>query len=173
MQENDFLDWGFGKKEDGELVSVNNFIILFFLTMGLYGTWWMYKAWRYFKEKDNLDIMPPLRAIFDIFFLFGLFERIQTFAQEKGYTKSYSSGMLFIGFILLRFLTQLPEPMWVISQLAFICLVPPFRAFNFAMMQSEDTHFVEREGFSQRQLVLVVVGTMMWALVIFGLIVGE
>ena len=91
MNENEFLDWGFGEREEKELVSVNNFIILFFLTMGLYGAWWMYKAWRYFKKIDNSDIMPAMRTIFSIFYLYGLMQRIQEFAHSKGYNQSYSS----------------------------------------------------------------------------------
>jgi len=173
MEDHDLLDSGFIDQEEREILSLNNFIILFFLTTGIYGIWWMYKSWRFFKEKDNLDIMPAMRAIFAIFFLYGLFERIQFFAHSKGYAKSYSSSGLFVGFILLNFLAQLPDPMWVISLLAFVCLIPPFNALNFAMMQSEEFRVIERENFNQRQIVLVILGVMLWALIIFGVIVEE
>jgi ABC-type Na+ efflux pump permease subunit len=173
MEDHDLLDSGFIDQEERELLSLNNFIILFFLTTGIYGIWWMYKTWRFFKEKDNLDIMPAMRAIFAIFFLFGLLERILTFAHSKGYEKNYSSSGLFIGFILFNFLAQLPDPMWVISLLSFIFLIPPFKAFNYALMQSEDVRFYEREGFNQRQIVLVVLGAFLWFLIIIGLLYGE
>ena len=173
MRDQDLLDSGFIDQEEKEILSTNNFIVLFFLTSGIYGIWWMYKSWRFFQQKDNLDIMPAMRAIFAIFFLFGLFERIQEFAQEKGYTKTYSSGLLFIGFIAFNLFAQLPDPMWVISVLGFICLIQPFEAFNYAMMQSEDIRVVEKEGFNERQIVLVILGSIMWIILILGLIVGE
>ena len=172
MEDNDLLDLGFGDQKERELLSVNNFIILFFLTMGLYGVWWMYKSWRYFREKENLDIMPAMRAIFAIFFLYGLFERIQDLALSRGYTKRYSSSALFVGFVALNLLAQLPDPMWVISTLAFLCLIPPFKAFNFAMTRSDDFRAFEKENFNQRQIMLVVIGTFLWFLVIIGLVAG-
>jgi len=173
MEEHNLLDSGFIEGEEREIISTNNFVILFFVTFGIYGIWWMYKSWRFFQEKDNLDIMPAMRAIFAIFFLYGLFERIQAFAHSKGYTNSYNSVVLFVGFILLNLLARLPDPMWVISILAFVCLIPPFNALNFAMINAEEIRARERDGFNQRQLVLVILGLFMWFLVVIGLVFGE
>jgi len=172
MQENDFFDWGLGKKEEKELVSVNIFIILFFLTMGLYGTWWMYKTWRYFKEKDQLEIMPAMRAVFAIFFLYELFVRIQERAHSMGYQQKYHSGPLFVGFIISSFLTQLPEPMWVISQIAFLFLISPFTAFNYVLMREENLNFKQKDSFNQRQIILIFFGVTLWSVTIMGLIMG-
>ena len=169
MEDQNLYDWGFGNQKEKEVVSLNNFIILFFLTMGLYGAWWMYKAWQYFKQKDNLDIMPAMRTIFSIFFLYELMERIQEFAHSKGYSETYSSGSLFIGFVILNLLPQLPGPMWVLSALAFLFLIPPFKAFNFALTKSDG--FMERENFNQRQIFLVFMGLMLWGTTIFELFV--
>ncbi len=171
MEDHDLLDSGFVEQEEREILAINNFIFLFLLTLGLYGVWWMYKSWKFFQEKDNLDIMPAMRAIFSIFFLYGLFERIQSFAQSKGYTKNYSSAALFIAFVLFNLLSSLPDPMWIISILAFVFLIPPFNALNYAMLQSEEYRVIEREGFNQRQIVLVVFGILWWALILLGLFV--
>ena len=173
MEENDFLDWGFDKKENRELVSVNIFIILFFLTMGLYGTWWMYKAWRYFKEKEKLDIMPAMRAVFAIFFLYELFIKIQEQAHSRGYKESYSAGPLFIGYIVISFLAQLPEPLWVLSQLALLCLIAPFKAFNYILMNAEGIGFRESEGFNQRQIILLFFGAALWSVTIINFFVAN
>ncbi len=172
MKENDIFDWGFGKKEEKELVSVNVFVILFFLTMGLYGTWWMYKTWRYLKEKDNLDIMPAMRAIFAIIFLYELLVRIQERAHSRGYQQKYYSGPLFIGFILLSFLTQLPAPMWVISQLAFLFLISPFTAFNYVLMREEGLNYKQKDSLSQRQIILAFFGAVLWSMAIMELVMG-
>ena len=173
MEDPNLLDSGFIEGEEKEIISSNNFVILYFVTFGIYGIWWMYKSWRFFQRRDNLDIMPALRAIFYIFFLYGLLERIQAFAHAKGYSNSYNSLVLFVGFILLNLLARLPDPMWVISILAFVCLIPPFNALNYAMIHSEDIRAREQEGFNQRQLVLVILGIFMWFLVVIGLVFGE
>ncbi len=34
------------------------FMLLHIATFGLYSTWWIYKNWRFFNEKDNLTINP-------------------------------------------------------------------------------------------------------------------
>ena len=170
MDDYELLDSEFDDRKRLELLSTNNFVILFFLTMGLYGAWWMYKTWRFFKERENLDIMPAMRAIFAIFFLYSLMEKIQIFAKTLGYSKTYSSSGLYIAFILLNFTGQLPDPMWVISTVAFLCLIPPFNALNYAMKHSDEYYAREAEGFNQRQIILVFCGVVLWGTVIIELV---
>lgn len=57
-----------------EIVTLQKFVILSVISSGIYPIWWMSKTWKFFKEKDNLDVMPVPRAIFAIFFLNGLFK---------------------------------------------------------------------------------------------------
>ena len=51
------------------VISQSKFVVLSFLTLGLYGVWWMFKSWKFFKEYEKEDIMPAARAIFSIIFL--------------------------------------------------------------------------------------------------------
>lgn len=102
-------------KTEIELVDGTKVLILSLVSFGLYGIWWIYKSWRFFKEKDGLDIMPAARAIFSIFFLYSLFENIQTYARSNGYKKSYSSGTLFAGQIIFGLASRLPAPFWLVS----------------------------------------------------------
>ena len=170
MDDYELLDSEFGDRKKLELLSTNNFVILFFLTMGLYGAWWMYKTWRFFKERENLDVMPAMRAIFYIFFLFQLLERIQHFAHSKGYQKSYPSLGLYVGFVVLNLMGQFPDPMWVLATLAFLFLIPPFQAFNYALEHSDEFNAHENEGFNQRQIMLVFLGVVLWGTVIIELV---
>src|SRR5438067_149581 len=72
------------------IISVNKFILLSLSTFGLYEIWWFYKAWRFFRQKDELDIMPAARALFAIFFINSLFNRILIYANEKSYYADFS-----------------------------------------------------------------------------------
>ncbi|HFA49546.1 MAG TPA: hypothetical protein ENJ95_11080 [Bacteroidetes bacterium] len=173
MEANQILDVDFDSdpdKEDIELVGVNKFILLSILSLGLYGMWWMYKSWKFFKEKDLLDIMPAGRAIFAIFFTYSLFEKIQDYAKSNGYTKSYSSVGLFVMFILLNFMARLPPPFWLVSLFSFLFLIQPSNALNYAIKNSNDYNGIERKEFNTRQIVIVVIGGLFWLLMIAGLL---
>ncbi len=171
MQTNLILDEDFNSdfdKKKIELISLNKFIILNFLTLGLYGIWWMYKAWRFFKERDGSDIMPVARTIFAIFYTYELFERILSYAKSNGHTEKYSSGGLFALFFVLNFSARLPDPYGFISILAFTALIQPFNALNFAIANSTKFNGIEQVGFNTRQIILIVIGGILWALMLLG-----
>ncbi|MCO4292021.1 hypothetical protein NF867_03985 [Solitalea sp. MAHUQ-68] len=150
-----------------ELVTKNQFIILNFLTFNLYSVWWMYKSWNFFKEKESSDIMPAMRALFSLFFLYGLFEKIKAFAKGNGYSKDYSSGLLFIGLIVLGICAYLPEPFMLLTFISFICFTPAVEALNFGITESNDGE--EQTSYNTRQIVLLVLGSILWVLVLMGL----
>lgn len=77
------------RTEDRTLLNLNQFILLSVLSLGLYNIWWMFKTWRFFLQKDQLDIQPAFRAIFSIFFLYGLFERIHNMHNNKAILKNF------------------------------------------------------------------------------------
>lgn len=171
MNNDEILDVDFNEQEGikFELLTAEKFLLLFILTLGLYGIWWMYKSWRFFKEKDNLDAWPAMRALFAIFFLHGLLERILNFAKRNGYTKTYSSSGLFVLFIFLNFLGRLPDPFWLFSVIAGTALIQPIRAFNFAIEHSEVYHGIYPNTFNHRQIGLIIIGGIWWVLILIGL----
>ncbi|MEH6763239.1 MAG: hypothetical protein V7655_01970 [Aequorivita antarctica] len=152
-----------------EIVTLQKFVILSIISFGLYAIWWMYKTWKFFKEKDNLDIMPVPRALFAIFFLNGLFDRVQEFAQSKGYKKTFSSIGCFLGVIGLNFAGKLPEPYFLISFLSFLFFLPAVEALNFGIRKSVGYEVRDTESFNARQLILLIVGSIIWILVLMGL----
>jgi len=166
--DNDNLD----KNNDVEvqqIISLEKFIFLSIVSFGAYEIWWIYKGWRFYQQKEKLDIMPAARAIFSIFFLNTLFNKTLEFAKEKGYNQSYSSMSLFIGFIAGNLLAKLPDPFWLISILSFVFLIPPFKALNYAKQNSTDLIVTEQTSFSGRQIALIVIGLVFWGLLLLGL----
>ena len=159
--------------EEQQIISVNKFIFLSVLTFGVYELWWMYKAWRFFQQKEGSDIRPALRVVFGVIFLTSLFYKIHDFAGERGYSKSYYSWLLFVGFFITNLLSRLPEPFWLLSLLSFIFLIPPFQALNYAMKNSTDFVVREQTSFSNRQIGLIFVGLTMWVLVLMGMVANE
>jgi len=107
------------------------FIFLIIITFGFYEIIWFYRTWKFFKEKDKLNISPFWRAIFSIFFIYSLFKRILALAKKEGYKKTYSAGNLTVVFILIAFSGYLTEPLHLISYLSFLPLIPSLLAMNF------------------------------------------
>jgi hypothetical protein len=53
--------------DEQKIISLNKFIFLSIISFGAYEIWWIYKAWKFYQQKENLDIMPAARALFSIF----------------------------------------------------------------------------------------------------------
>ncbi|BDS13119.1 hypothetical protein [Aureispira anguillae] len=170
--ENHILDENFKNsinQKEVDIININKFTILYLLSFGLYGFWWTYKVWRFFKEKDELDIIPGARAFFSILFLHALFENIQKYAKSNHYTETYSSTILFIAFVAINMLSRLPDPFWLVSLLGFIPFMPPLKAYNYSVQNSDDYRAIEKEGFNSRQLIVLLLGLILWMLILVGI----
>lgn len=173
IDNDDILDLNLSSNDSNTIriksLTVDKFIILFVFTLGLYGIWWMYKAWTFIKEKDRVSIMPAARAIFAIFFLSSLFEKILRFAKVNGYQKTYSSVGLFVMYVILSICNRLPPPFFLISIFAFLPFVQPIEAFNKGIELSPFYSLEIKKGFSPRQFVLIILGGIIWASILAGL----
>jgi hypothetical protein len=159
--------------EEQKIISLNKFIFLSIISFGAYGLWWIYKAWSFHKQKNKIDIWPASRAILSFFFLESLFRKILSFSKEKGYSKNYSSTLLFIGYFVANFLSYLPDPFWLISIFSFLFLIPPFEALNYAKQNSNDFITTEQNSFSERQIWLIVGGIIFWIFVLLVIVIGD
>ena len=65
-----------------QIISLNKFIFLSIISFGTYELWWIYKAWRFFMQKDKLDIMPAVRTIFSFVFIIPPFKALN-FAKQN------------------------------------------------------------------------------------------
>ncbi|MFI8009777.1 hypothetical protein [Acinetobacter sp. ABJ_C4_1] len=156
--------------ENLKVISVNKFIFLSFISFGLYQIWWIFKAWRFFLIKDKLNIMPAARAVFSIFFLYSLFNRIKNYAKEQGYINDFSSGWMYLAYLITTLLVYLPDPYWLISLCDIIFLIPAFKALNYAQKQIVTT--IEQEKFNTSQIILIIIGSIMWLLIFIGFVIS-
>jgi hypothetical protein len=150
--------------------SVNKFVILSIVTLGLYELWWIYKSWRFFQDKEKSDIMPAMRTVFSIFYLIPLFIKILNLAKNTGYKRSYISVFLFVGFLIANLLVLLPTPFDLAYIISFVFLIPPFKALNFAVDYCEGFRVTGQNTFSKRQVILLIIGVILWILVIVGIV---
>ena len=73
------------EKKFSNITSTGKFIILSILSLGIYELVWMYRNWKFFKEKEKTDISPFWRAWFAIFFIYFLLKKILEYAKKEGY----------------------------------------------------------------------------------------
>jgi len=157
--------------EEQKIINANKFIFLSIISFGLYEIWWTYKAWRFFNQKEKLNINPAVRTIFSVFFLISLFNKILRFAKEKGYYNSYSSILLFVGVFVINLSIYLHHSFFLlIAIFGFVFFIPPFMALNFAKRNSTDFIVTKQTSFNGRQIVLIVIGVIFWALILLAFI---
>lgn len=170
---NEQLNTDFSNNNDTKRIELhfsdqNKFIILFILSLGLYGIWWMFKAWDYYKRKEITDIMPAARAIFALFFAYALFQKILAEAKLKAYTKTYDSSILFISFIGINLLGYLPGMFSLLSIFSFIAYIPAVNALNHAIDRDTVYRRSDNSSFSSRQILLLIIGGILWTLILLS-----
>jgi hypothetical protein len=152
-------------------ISTNKFLTLCFFSLNLYILWWSYKTWRFFKEREELDIMPALRALFTIIFMIPLFEKIKALSYNDDAEPKYNSVLLFLGVLVFNLLGYLPKPFNLVSIFASVFFVFPFEAFQKGIEATGDYQVKEQEGFNSNQVYILGIGGLFWVMMIYGLFV--
>ncbi|MDR0278295.1 MAG: hypothetical protein LBJ37_10465 [Paucimonas sp.] len=81
------------------VVSVRKMAIMTICTFGLYLTYWNYRNWAAYKRASGDEVIPFLRALFSIFFLYALLQRVDRAFQASGRTYRWSPGLLVLGVV--------------------------------------------------------------------------
>ncbi|HVT35986.1 MAG TPA: hypothetical protein VHE37_10390 [Nevskiaceae bacterium] len=147
-------------------VSTRKLAVMSVVTLGLYEVWWFSWNWRLIKQRERSDIMPVGRAIFALFFVYDLFKRICASAEEHGAART-SAGALASGWIVLSLTWRLPDPYWIISMFAFVCLLPMQKLVNQINQRVAPAH-EPNDRFSGWNIFGIVVGGIMMLLAIVG-----
>lgn len=83
-------------------ISTPRLICMSIISLGVFIAYWVYKNWRYLKERDGLDIMPFWRGWFVLFHFYSLLEYIKNDTKVSHPEKpDYPSGWLTFGFVAL------------------------------------------------------------------------
>jgi hypothetical protein len=167
------LQIAYAHVEEQRIISLNRFLFLSVISFGLYPIWWIFEAWRFFMQKDKLDIMPAARALLAVFFIYPLLNRIQNYARAHGHQAQFSSALMCIGYIGGSMLAQLPDPYWLISVASCIFLIPPFLALNDAKQNTPGLKLILMQKFSMPQWILIAVCSILWLLILAAMFILE
>jgi hypothetical protein len=83
-------------------IPISRLIFMSIITNGLYEYYWIYKNWKFLKNRDGLRIMPFWRGVFGILFVYGIMYKIKSDKQLNSFeAPQFSSGILSAGWIIL------------------------------------------------------------------------
>ena len=158
-------------------ISINRLVTMSILSCGLYEVYWIYKNWRYLKERDGLKIRPFWRGWFGIFHCHSLLTAIHTDRElTRVEAPTFSPGGLAAAWIILVLLANavghLPGVMasaisFVIP--SFLCLVPVQNYIN--RVNQLRTPQAKQAGWSTGHMVCLGLGLFLWAMTLMT--IGE
>ena len=103
-------------------ISTPRLIFMSIISLGVFISYWVYKNWRYIKERDGLDIMPFWRGWFAIFHLYSLLKYIKEDPKVSHPEKpDYSCGWLTCGFVMF---TLCGNQIFIPLTLTFLFILP-------------------------------------------------
>ena len=143
--------------------------------MSLYEAYWIYKNWRYIRERDGLNISPFWRGFFGIFFCHSLLRRIHEDQEARAYQQpAFSPGSLATGWVVLLIvanaISRAPSiAASIVSAFipSFLCLAPVQNYINAVTEKRNPTQ--KAYGWSSGHIVCLVFGIIVWALLLIGL----
>jgi hypothetical protein len=155
-------------------VPVRRLIILSFFTLSLYDAYWLYRNWRYVRDREGSSIWPFWRGIFGIFFCTVLFRRIHDNEEARSVQlQTFPPGWLSTGWVFLIFLSiglcNLPGKTGLLG-----LIVPTSLGLVPVQMYVNAVESKRRPGqpyyrWSAGHVVCLVLGVIGWLLILLGL----
>ncbi|MCL5037349.1 MAG: DUF4339 domain-containing protein [Chloroflexi bacterium] len=160
-------------------IPISRLIILSIVSFGLYEAYWIYKNWRYIKERDGLKITPFWRGMFGVFFCHSLLHGIHDDKEANSIqVPDFSPGALATGWVVLVILSNVlvrfaEGALLLIGPFipSFLCLVPVQKYIN--SITEKRIPGMPYYGWSAGHIVCLVWGIIIWGLVILGLVLPQ
>jgi GYF domain 2 len=157
-------------------ISVARLILMSIVSFGLYDNYWMYKNWRYIKERDNMNIRPFWRGFFGVFYCHSLLRRIYNDKEARSIqVPSFSPDVLATVWVVLIVISAVVgfTPGIIASIIGafiptFLCLVPIQNYVNaVSKLRSPRQPYY---GWSSGHILCLVLGIMIWVFIFIELI---
>ncbi|GEM_PF-5471345 len=104
--------------------SLGKFIALSIGSFGIYPALFIYRQWKYFRDKYAMDISPIWRTVFGYFWIYPLFRLIRDDLEKQGGKTAMQPAVSAFLFFLISITYRLPEPWSLIALSAFLPLIP-------------------------------------------------
>jgi hypothetical protein len=156
-------------------IPVARLILMSIVSFGLYQAYWIYRNWRYVKDRAGLAIRPFWRGVFCVFYCHSLLRRIHEDDEARAVQlPSFSPGTLATAWVVLVIAANLVSraPGVAASMVAafipsFLCLVPVQRYVNEVSERRSPGCLYHR--WSSGHFVFLFLGVALWAVLLGGL----
>jgi len=147
-------------------------IALSIVSFGIYEGYWIYRNWRYVKERDNLNFQPFWRGLFGVFYCHSLLQRIHEDVEARATrTPSFSPKALATGWVICIIVSNLISRLPAVEAIFISPFIP---AFLFLLPVQAYINAVEdkrlpSQGFypwSTGHLVCIVSGLAIWGILL-------
>jgi len=178
-------------------VSEGKLLTLYLLSFGLYGVYWFYKNWQLQQPSMAKKIYPLLRAIFSIFFTHSLFKRINEQASKVENKHRFNANFMATLYVVTIVLSHLIDRLTITGDdgtagiigfhgvfsgnTLIIISVGIFLISAFPLVQvqatanriNDDMLGYLNHKYSLWNYVLIVTGTLLWAMLGLGILANS
>lgn len=162
------------------VVSTTKFLVLFFMTLGMYQLYWFYRHWTHYRRCHGGKMWPVARAIFAVFFTHALAREIDASLARAELRHRWSPATLATGFVIFSILSTVCDRLSArdigspyTDVIGLLCLLPlagfllPIqRAANLACHRP---HGESNQGFTWANWLWIGLGALLWLLVLVGM----
>lgn len=154
-------------------ISNQRFVVSSLASFGMFDAYWIYKNWRYVKERDKISIYPFWRGIFAVFFCHSLLRRIRDDELLKtAHVETFDAGTLATTWVILRIVSGMVSNAaapWalIVGGLipTFLCLLPAQRSVNNAISKTWPDQKYHK--WSVGQIIVVSLGLLFWVTALY------
>jgi hypothetical protein len=149
-------------------ISVCRLIVMSILSFGFYEIYWIYKNWRYLKERDGLGIMPFWRGLFGIFFCHSLLMAIHGDRELNHVERpDFSPVILATVWMVLAVVKNLTGPVPGVAAVIISALIPSFLCFvpvqNYInSVNTKVSPSAPHSKWSAGQIICLIFGVLTW-----------
>jgi hypothetical protein len=162
-------------------IPVIRLVYMSIVSLGLYEAYWIYKNWKYFKERYNLRIHPFWRGVFGVFTCHSLMKAIRNDNEVNTIRKArFSAPVLATGWVIFTVLGNILASAddFIVSILGFIIAIPSFLFFlpvqNY--INSVNGSILPRpkyDKWSAGHFVCLIIGIIAWGGLIYYVYIAK
>lgn len=161
------------------VVSPHKFAMLYLLTAGIYLLYWFYKNWRIYSDVTGERVSPVLRAIFAIFFVHSLFDRVKGRLLWAGIRTGWSPGfhatfllLLFLADAILSAIASRGVGAPILDLLSLLMIFPLYavitRAQHYINLACGDPDGTQNDRLTFANYAWMLFGLLLWLLSVIG-----
>lgn len=152
------------------------YVLFSVLTFGLYDIYWYYKNWKHLKVVKNLTISPGWRTaglfvpIWGIYLIYRFHSDYQNLVIENDIDRNINPIVIVIVVIISSLLVKLPGPYSLLAFINVIALAQVQSVLNRIWLKIQPEYQI-RTKLRGSHIIMIVIGSLLWGLVILGMLI--